>query len=436
MAFAVAPLLLSLLLAAAQEPSVKVPPSEARVLRERLADALIAAREAGGEFDAPAVSKALEPWAHAATRRTPEALFAVLREGPLHGKTPTGYAHYEFESAGWKLRYLVEAPKASGSKPRAVLLEPGYSSLAPGASWNDSSRERNTLGLREAAEKTPFADCLIVRSEILERAAEKLKDFPPEEVIAAAFDDLLRDLSARYPVDPDRILLTGYGETGSYAWYLARAQPDRWAGLVITGARAVWGHRAISNLLPIPTFVAHGEKDEAYPVAEARLACAALEEIGGRVRFLEVAGGGTGSAYDKLREGLTWAIEEGPRNPFPRVLDHRFSTLRNPRAFWIRAEALAQENDGYGRSHPTARVQAVVDGQTIRLTVQGVPRLTLSLAPELLVLTQPVIVEWNGARVFEGAVAADLAGALSQTLTTGDWRSCGLARLTLSAPIP
>ncbi len=436
MATAVAPLLLSLLLVAAQEPATKVPPSEARNLRHGLADALSAARAFNGDYAAPAVSKALAPWTHAATRYTPEALFAVLRQGPLTGKQSASIAHHDFMSADWPLRYAVEVPKLSGAKPLAVLLDPGHSVPAQDREWNDGRREQELIGLRAVAEETGFTGCLIVRSEILERTvARGARELPSEELIARAFDDLLCDLAARYPVDPDRIYLVGTGETGTYAWYLMRALPGRWSGSIVLGASAAWAQRAISNALPVPIYAAHLLGDSQQPIAEHRLASNSLRELGGRVHFEEVQAAASGGAYGKLQEGMDWIWNQGPRIAFPDRLNHRFSTLRTPRACWIRVDALARENDGYGRSHPTAWVQAAVEGQRIRLTVENIPELTLSLAPELLDMAQPVIVEWNGARIFEAPIAPDLAGALRQVLASGDWRSCGLVYLTLTAPV-
>jgi hypothetical protein len=437
LSFAVAPWLTSVLLAAAQAPAAKIAPGEVRTLREALGAALVATREAGGDPAAPAVVKALAPWTHAATRRTPAALLEVLRAGPLLDKAPAGIVHYECTSAGWPLRYQVEAPKGGAAAPRAVLLDPGHSAPAPDATWDDAGRTRELLGLRAQLADTPFADCLIVRSEILERAAARgPRAMPNEEVVALAFDDLMRDLVTRHAVDLDRVYLLGHGETGTYAWYLVRALPQRWAGLVVLGARAAWAHRAISNALPVPVYAAHLDGDPQQPLAEHLAACTALEDLGGRLRFVEVGAEEPGGVYGKLGSGLAWAWQEGPRTAFPRALDHRFSTMRTPRAYWIRAAELTRQNDGYGRSHPAARVQAVVDGQTVRLTVENATRLTLALAPELLDLAQPVRVEWNGTVVQEGVVAPDVAAALRSALATGDWRGGGLAELTVAAPPP
>ena len=437
MAFSLAPLLLVLLSAPLQEPNAKPTSGEVRLLREQLADALIATREAHGDLSAPSVVKALKPWMNAAVRRSPEALFAVLREGPLFGKQATSHQHHEFSSEGWELRYLVATPKLAAGARAPVLLDPGHSLSGAGGAWSDGEREREALGASAQAEGTALAQAFVVRSEILERAVALARTAPPhEERIALAFDDLLTDLASRHPVDPDRIYLVGTGETASYGWYLLRARPGRWAGLLALGARATWAQRAIANALPVPVYAAHLQGDPQQPLAEHRTACNALEKLGGRVRFVEVDAAEPGGAYGKLADGLAWIAQQGPRTSFPRTLDHGFSTLLNPRAAWIRVDAMGKESDGFGRSHPTARVQATVTGQQIQLRTENVGKLSLSLAPELLDLALPVVVEWNGTRVFEGIVAPDLATALRQTLMSGDWRSCGLAELSLEAPQP
>ena len=66
------------------------------------------------------------------------------------------------------------------------------------------------------------------------------------------------------------------------------------------------------------------------------------------------------------------------------------------------------------------RLRGVRPGKTIvNATFEGQNTKKRPLEVEFAL---PVMVEWNGARVFEGLVAPDLAGALRETLTTGDWR--------------
>lgn len=325
---------------------------------------------------------------------------------------------------------------ADGTALRPVLLDPGVATAAAGGFLAAKNRDQDLRVLRSVADQAGWKDAILVSSGILAAAAARDGGPPDEERIAQAFTALLRDLASRYPADPDRIYVVGLAETASYAWYLGRALPGRWAGVFLASGRAAWGHRAIGNLRPVPVFAAHGTKDPYSPVAEARAACRALEALGGRVRFVEVAGGDTGSAYAKLGEALAWFAEQGPRDAVPRALDHRFSTARTSRAVWIHADVLERENDGFGRSHPIARVQAAVDGNTIRLAVEHATRLTLTLDPVLLDFAIPLRVEWNGATVFAGVVAPDLAAALRRFLAEGDARACGLAELTVEAPRP
>ena len=111
---------------------------------------------------------------------------------------------------------------------------------------------------------------------IVEHAGDSAFVAAPLNRLARGFWDLralgylLDSLSAKHPVDPRRIYLTGASRGGLGAWMLAMQNPDRFAALVpVCGAVPHPYHVWIEDDLPIWVF--HGADDEAIPTSETLL---------------------------------------------------------------------------------------------------------------------------------------------------------------------
>ncbi len=117
--------------------------------------------------------------------------------------------------------------------------------------------------------------------------------------------------------DLDRVFLTGHSMGGHGVWHLAAKYPDAWTAIAPSagwcsfdtyggGPRPesplspIWracdgGSRTedlIANLVPLPTFVLHGTKDDNVPLSEAQAMLERLEKAGGKPlhHFQEGAG--------------------------------------------------------------------------------------------------------------------------------------------------
>lgn len=94
---------------------------------------------------------------------------------------------------------------------------------------------------------------------------------------------LLDDVSAAHAVDPDRVYLTGLSMGGYGTWETAIRNPDRFAAIApICGGGS--RHQA-RRLKDVPTWVFHGDKDEAVPVGASIEMVDALKAAGGDVQF-------------------------------------------------------------------------------------------------------------------------------------------------------
>ena len=79
-------------------------------------------------------------------------------------------------------------------------------------------------------------------------------------------------------------------------------------------------------------------------------------------------------------------------------------------------------------------IEARCQGQTISLTSKDVKVLTLRLSDELLKLDEPVIVEWNGKKVFSGVVARSAAAVKKSLAERADPATIATALLSVTAP--
>ena len=105
---------------------------------------------------------------------------------------------------------------------------------------------------------------------------------------------ILDEVQARYHVDPDRILLTGLSDGGSFSYEVGFAFPERFHGLAVV-AGILRPHQRSDQASQLPVYVAHGDRDQLFPVAYIRLVVEKLREWGHNVTYHELPG--VGHAY-------------------------------------------------------------------------------------------------------------------------------------------
>jgi predicted peptidase len=103
---------------------------------------------------------------------------------------------------------------------------------------------------------------------------------------------ILEVVEKEYNVDPKRIYLTGLSMGGYGTWSLAAAMPDKWAAIVpiCGGVRGTPVDEVATKIKDIPTWVFHGDQDQAVPVAQSRNMVEALKKAGGHPKYTEYAG--------------------------------------------------------------------------------------------------------------------------------------------------
>ena len=359
---------------------------------------------------------------------TPEIL-AAIRKGPIYppgrfpkarkrgkktetlttfGDTVVGYS---FEHGGRTYRYEVDVPKDyDPDKAVGLLLDPGHGS---GAGKPDKDKADFLPMWRGFTEETGHKDWLVARTEIIEQLGPDAPKPLPEDEIAQVFDAFFRDLFSRFHVDPDRVYVSGLSQTGFWAWYLGAFRADRFAGTAPMSSMTWHVTRFGGNFAALPVYVLHGDADKTCPVAQARTMTETLKRLGADVRYKEIPNAGHEIAvWSNLPEGLTW-LASRPRVRHP---DHVVKAVRNttgPWAYWIRIDAIEDEGKTAAGGPPTARVEGVIDGQTVRVTSEHVRSLTVCLSSERFDLSKPVEVVWNKKTEHKGVVVPSLRTLLS-----------------------
>ena len=100
----------------------------------------------------------------------------------------------------------------------------------------------------------------------------------PERVL-----EVLTEVSARYPVDPARVYLTGLSMGGYGTWATAIAYPERFAAIAPVCGGGDPGD--VGRIKGLPVWVFHGAKDDVVPLSESQEMVDALKAAGGDVKL-------------------------------------------------------------------------------------------------------------------------------------------------------
>ncbi len=136
--------------------------------------------------------------------------------------------------------------------------------------------------------------------------------------ITERLDALLDDLLANYPVDADRVYLTGFsmGSFGTWTWALRR--PDRFAALLPVGGNGLTRDPGLTRvdfapLKSLPLWMVHGAMDQTVPVSGADEFAAKLAALGanfGYTRYPDADHGGSSDRAFSDLSILRWLLAQ------------------------------------------------------------------------------------------------------------------------------
>ena len=110
----------------------------------------------------------------------------------------------------------------------------------------------------------------------------------------AFFDEVLKDVEQKYPIDKSRIYLTGISLGGYGSWYLTMTYPDKFAAIApMAGGDIFWfnvpgignDRSDICNIKDVPIWVVHGDKDPVVSAKDAKRMVAELKKCAANVKF-------------------------------------------------------------------------------------------------------------------------------------------------------
>ncbi len=121
---------------------------------------------------------------------------------------------------------------------------------------------------------------------------------------------LLSELIKTYPIDTNRIYITGVSMGGYGTWDLISRKPELFAAAIpICGGG---DEKMAKKIKDIPIWAFHGSSDKVVPVSRSRNMIKAIRNAGGTPKYTEYKGVGHGSWFKAYKEKglLEWLFEK------------------------------------------------------------------------------------------------------------------------------
>ena len=112
-----------------------------------------------------------------------------------------------------------------------------------------------------------------------------------DEAAEGAILALLDHLERAYPIDPKRVLVTGFSMGGMGTWYLASRHADRFtAAIPIAGSPRSLGDDGLGAFAALPLHAIHSVDDEVVAIEPTRKAVDELKSKGAPAELTEIEG--------------------------------------------------------------------------------------------------------------------------------------------------
>lgn len=154
--------------------------------------------------------------------------------------------------------------------------------------------------------------------------------------------DVLDEVQRRFPIDPDRVYLTGISMGGAAALRFALTRPDRWAAVAVLCPAPLAGmDEFAANVANLPIRIYQGDQDPVVPVANARAWQRRLVDAGVAAEYLEFPGV-RHNAWDLAYRNAAhfeW-FAKFRRNALPENVRFATTSYRDASAWWLRIDGM------------------------------------------------------------------------------------------------
>lgn len=250
-----------------------------------------------------------------------------------------------------------------------------------------------------------------------------------EEMLAL----LIKKMKEIFPIDPDRVYLTGYSMGGIGVYYLAPRLNERFAAVSPGGGS--WKTVFWPQLLNTPVYLLHGKQDMRgkrftdFPNAENAAKC--LEEAGCPYE-LRAVDCGHRMIDSEQATMVEWLLKQ-KRNPYPKRIVHASPCAKDfmvplspsPPDRWLQIDSIGDEKlermhsvSGGGLDLKKTSVNmgildaTWVDENKLEITASNVKAFTVRLAEQLVDFEEPLRITVNDKIVFEEKVSSSLPYAM------------------------
>ncbi|WP_108838209.1 PHB depolymerase family esterase [Tateyamaria sp. Alg231-49] len=155
--------------------------------------------------------------------------------------------------------YRIAMPEGQAGPVGAIVFAHGYRGSARGVMRNGGLRRMvSEMGLALIAPKSARDDWDIpgAPSDMASTGAAEI----------AYFEAMISDAVARFGIDPDRVMMSGFSAGGMVTWELACQRPNLFAGFApVSGT--FWGGPPAACAAPASVIHIHGTKDRTVPLA-------------------------------------------------------------------------------------------------------------------------------------------------------------------------
>jgi predicted esterase len=323
----------------------------------------------------------------------------LIREGP---EIPAADPKQEHAlpvavRADRELRVLVTLPDHYQPKrawPLLVVMGGG-----PTVSRNLAREQARTMALLWRRLTARQGWILAVIEDTVSVAEEGRSELRYETLRPEDFHACVEKVQARFNVHPLKVFAAGVSLGANYALQFAASRPDGLAGLLAVASEGESREHVVRNLQNVSVYVLVGTKDRNIRTIEGpRKLFEILRNLDIRAGYDEDPARGHDSFPDRYPEVLKW-FENGPRNPWPRVVvrvphEGLFPVAR--RVAWIEADS------------DQASLRAEVKFQDVSILAARARKVRVWLGDGLVDLDRDVVVTVNGKKLFEGKVTRSL----------------------------